>query len=369
MPRPLFWDLGAPDALCGRTRGESQLLKPLDPAAGEPAPTPTSTQIWSRRLAAFKSPLPRRAVAEVILTVGPLLALWGAAWTAYAFGLPWLAVMFTLPAALFLVRLFLIQHDCGHGAFFKHASTNDWVGRALGVFTLTPYESWKHSHALHHASSGDLDRRGQGEGAIDTLTVAEYRALTPLKRFGYRLYRHPLVLFGLGPSFLYFVQQRLPVGMMSKGWGPWVDTLGNAAAVLAVFGGLALFAGVGPVLLIHGVTFALAATIGVWLFYVQHQFEHTGWVRSPEWKSAGAAFHGSSFYDLPGPLAWVTAHVGVHHVHHLSRRIPFYRLPEVVRAFPELREINRVGLRESFGCARLTLWDEDRRKLVGFSDV
>jgi omega-6 fatty acid desaturase (delta-12 desaturase) len=341
-----------------------------DFASGEaPSSSVVSAETWSRRLAPFKSSEPARALRELILTVGPLLGLWVAAWTAAAHGLWWLALLATVPAAFFLVRVFLVQHDCGHGAFFRNASTNDWVGRACGVLTLTPYECWRGSHALHHASSGDLDRRGNGEGAIDTLTVAEYRALTPMKRFGYRLYRHPVVLFGVGPSFLYFLQQRLPVGMMRQGWRPWIDALGNTAAVLVVFGGLAWLLGIGPVLLVNAVTVVLAATIGVWLFYVQHQFENAVWVRSAEWKARGAAFHGSSFYDLPGPLPWLTAYVGVHHVHHLSSRIPFYRLPEVLRAYPELRGISRVGFRESFRCARLALWDEERHRLVRFRDV
>lgn len=344
-------------------------MRPQTYAGAEPNPSVTSAEIWSRRLAPFRSPKPVRGLLELAVTIAPLLALWGAAWAAYAAGLWWLALLLTVPAAVFLVRLFLIQHDCGHGAFFRHGPTNDWLGRALGVLTLTPYECWRRTHARHHATSGDLDRRASDQGAIDTLTVAEYRALPPLKRLGYRLYRHPLVLFGVGPAFLYFIQQRLPVGLMREGWRPWVDALGTTAAIGAVFGGLAWLLGLGPVLLVNGVSVAVAATIGVWLFYVQHQFEHTLWVRSPEWKSRGASFHGSSFYDLPRPLPWLTAHVGVHHVHHLASRIPFYRLPEVLRAYPELRGMGRVGLLESFRTARLTLWDEDRGRMVGFREA
>lgn len=353
---------------CRASRGESHLLGRDPAAAVEPRVAPVSADAWSRRLTPYKSPQTSRALIELAATVLPLLAAWIGAWSAWSAGAWWLTLLLVVPAAFFLVRLFLIQHDCGHGAFFADARANDWLGRLLGVFTLTPYGCWKQTHALHHATSGDLDRRGGGEGAIDTLTVAEYRALSPLKRFGYRLYRHPLVLFGFGPSFLYFVQQRLPVGLMRKGWRPWADALGNSAGVAVLFGAAGLLLGAPAALIIAG-TVALAATIGVWLFYVQHQFEDTVWVRSPDWKSQGAAFHGSSFYDLPGWLHWLTAYVGVHHVHHLSSRIPFYRLPEVLRAHPELRGISRIGFRQSLGCARLALWDEDRRRLVRFRDV
>jgi acyl-lipid omega-6 desaturase (Delta-12 desaturase) len=342
-------------------------VKRANYAIGEPQGE-VPTEVWSRRLARFKTADDRRAWFELVVTSGAFGGLMAVCFTAQLQGLWPVAVLLTAPAALFLVRLFLIQHDCGHGAFFRSRRSNDLLGHLLGVLTLTPYECWRRTHALHHATSGDLDRRAPGQGAIDMLTVAEYRALPPLKRLGYRLYRHPVVLFGLGPSFVYFLQQRVPAGLMGQGWVPWADTLGNSAAVLLLFGGIYWAFGLGPVLL-AGLTVALAATLGVWLFYVQHQFEQTVWTRSGEWKARGAAFHGSSFYDLPGPLPWLTAHVGVHHVHHLSSRIPFYRLPEVLKAHPELRGISRVGLRESFGCARLVLWDEERSRLVSFRDA
>ena len=327
------------------------------------------TDVLNRQLDPYKRADTGRSLFELAVTAGPLAALWGLGWAAASAGLWPLALLLTVPAAFFLVRLFLIQHDCGHGAFFAGKAANDWTGRLISVFTLTPYACWKHTHAVHHATSGDLDRRDQGAGDIDTLTVEEYRGLSPLKQFGYRLYRHPLVLFGFGPAFLYFLQQRLPVGQMRQGWWPWASALGNTAAVAAVYGGLIWWLGVGPVLLVTVLSTALAATIGVWLFYVQHQFEGTVWTRSPEWKARGAAFHGSSFYDLPAPLQWLTAHIGVHHVHHLSSRIPFYRLPEVLRAHPELRGYGRIGLKDSFRFARLALWDEQRGRLVGFRDV
>ena len=339
----------------------------------EAAIAPTAEALRPDRLSRSLDPFKRadtgRSLWELLVTAVPLALLWGAGWAAWIQGLWPVALLLTVPAAFFLVRLFLIQHDCGHGAFFPSRAANDWTGRVLSVLTLTPYACWKTAHDLHHATSGDLDRRNTGAGDIDTLTLEEYRALAPAKRFAYRMYRHPLVLFGFAPTFLYFLQQRLPVGLMKQGWRPWASALGNSVAVVALYAALIAWLGPWPVLAVSALSTALAATIGVWLFYVQHQFEETVWTRSPEWKKRGVAFHGSSFYDLPGPLPWLTAYIGVHNVHHLSSRIPFYRLPEVLKAHPEVRKHGRIGLRESFRYARLTLWDEASGRLISFREA
>jgi omega-6 fatty acid desaturase (delta-12 desaturase) len=237
----------------------------------------------------------------------------------------------------------------------------------IGVFTLTPYDYWRQTHAIHHATSGNLDRRGLG--AIETLTVDEYAALSPMRRLGYRLYRHPLVMFGLGPAFVFFLMQRLPVGMMRQGWRPWVSVMGNGLAALAGLGALVWLFGAAPVLIVNVVTMLLAATIGVWLFYVQHQFEGAAWARNGQWKRDHAALAGSSHYDLPPVLRWFTANIGIHHVHHLSSRIPFYRLSTVLKDHPELQPVSRIGLWESFRCARLALWDEAAGRLVSFREA
>jgi omega-6 fatty acid desaturase (delta-12 desaturase) len=276
---------------------------------------------WSKTLAPYRVPKTGRSIFEIAVTVLPLLAIWALAWALHAHGWWWAALPLTIPAALFLVRLFMIQHDCGHGSFFGPRQANDWVGRVIGVFTLTPYDQWRNTHAIHHATSGNLDRRGMG--AIGMLTVDEYAALPPLRRLGYRLYRHPLIMFGMGPAYVFFIEQRLPVGMMRQGWRPWASTLGNGAAVLAGLGGLIWLFGLGPVLIVNVVTMLLAATIGVWLFYVQHQFEGAAWARNGNWKRDTAALAGSSHFDLPQPLRWFTGNIGIHHVHHLSSRIPF----------------------------------------------
>jgi omega-6 fatty acid desaturase (delta-12 desaturase) len=199
--------------------------------------------------------------------------------------------------------------------------------------------------------------------------VEEYAALPSIRRLGYRLYRHPLVMFGLGPAYVFFIEQRLPVGMMRQGWRPWASALGNGLGIAVGLGALIWLFGVAPVLIVNVVTMLLAATIGVWLFYVQHQFEGAVWARNAEWKRDQAALAGSSHYDLPQPLRWFTGNIGIHHVHHLSSRIPFYRLPKVLKEHPELSAMSRVGFLESFRCARLALWDEAKGRMVSFREA
>src|SRR4029079_2558319 len=187
-----------------------------------------SAGAWSKKLAPYREPKTGRSILEIVITAVPLLLIWAVAWGLHAMGLWWAALLLTAPAELFPVRLFMIQHHCGHGSFFGQKQANEWVGRIIGVFTLTPYDYWRQTHAIHHATSGNLDRRGLG--AIEMLTLDEYRALTPIKQLGYRLYRHPLVMCGLGPAFVFLLMQRLPIGMMRQGWRPWFSVMGNAGA-------------------------------------------------------------------------------------------------------------------------------------------
>ena len=333
-----------------------------------PEPTPEAApdpRAWRNILAAYQRPDLGKAVRELLFTFAPLAAIWAAAWAAAVYGQWWLALLLAIPAAFFLVRLFMVQHDCGHHAFFKNAVVNDWVGRVVGVLTLTPYDCWRREHAVHHATSGDLDRRGTG--AVGTMTVAEYRNASSLKRFGYRLYRNPLILFAIGPAFVFFLQQRLPVGLMKQGWRPWISAMGTNLAVALALALVVWLGGWKPVLLVHLPSLALAASIGVWLFYVQHQFEQTYWARRGKWELTEAALHGSSHYDLPAPLRWLTGNIGVHHVHHVSSRIPFYRLQSVLKDHPELREVGRLSLLDSFRCVGLSLWDEAGERLISIS--
>ena len=340
------------------------MINEHSPAA--PAGT-NEARAWTQKLLRYRDPSGVRSIVELVISAGPLVALWAMMWLAYSFGLWWLTLLLAVPAAGFLVRLFMIQHDCGHGAFFRHRLANDWIGRVLGVLTLTPYDFWKRTHAAHHATSGNLDRRGMGD--IDTLTVREYLALPRLGRLRYRLYRHPAVMFGIGPAYLFIVQQRLPVGMMRGGWTPWLSTMATNAAAGIIVALLIWLIGIGPFLLVHLPIMLLAATMGVWLFYVQHQFEHTLWEGGERWDLHEVALHGSSYYVLPGVLRWFTANIGIHHVHHLCSRIPYYRLPRVLRENPELGHVGRLTLWESIKCVRLVLWDESRKQLISFRDL
>jgi omega-6 fatty acid desaturase (delta-12 desaturase) len=288
-------------------------------------------------------------------------------WLAVSAGYWPVAIVLAVPAGGFLVRLFMIQHDCSHRSFFHSRRVNDWAGRIIGVLTLTPHDFWRQAHNRHHANSGNLDR--PQIGGLDTLTVREYQDLPRWQQWRYRLYRHPLVLFGFGPTYTFLLDYRLPFGSMRDGWMPWISTLGTNVAIAVLATGLIWSVGVGSFLLVQIPITLVATTIGVWLFYVQHQFEATYWEHDEHWDAHDAALQGSSNYVLPDILRWFSANIGVHHVHHLASRIPSYRLPEVLEDYPELQAFNRITLRESIGSIRLALWDEDKRRLVSFMEA
>jgi omega-6 fatty acid desaturase (delta-12 desaturase) len=316
-------------------------------------------------LACYRAPNRARSILEIVITIVPLVLLWLLMWRSLEIGYG-ICLLLAFPAAGFLVRLFMIQHDCGHGAFFRQRLSNDWVGRVIGVLTLTPYDFWRHTHALHHAGSGNLGRRGWGD--VDTLTVREYLARSRFARWRYRLYRHPMVLFGIGPAYQFLLLQRLPVGLMRGGLRPWLSAMATNVAIAALSALLIWLIGLGPFLLVHLPMTLIGGSAGVWLFYVQHQFEHTYWRDDQNWDLHDAALQGSSHYELPGILRWFTANIGVHHVHHLCSRIPFYRLPCVLREHPELTEVGRLTPMQSLSCVRLTLWDESQRRLISFRE-
>ena len=318
---------------------------------------------WVRILADYREPSTLRSCTELVITLGPFVLLWAAAWWSLSYSY-WLALAISLFNAAFLLRLFAIQHDCGHGAFFKNRSASDWIGRTIGILTLTPYDVWRRTHSVHHNSSGNLGRRGMGD--VHTLTVAEYRDLSPKNRLLYRMYRHPIILFGLGPGYLFLLQNRLPLGLMATG-RYWLSAMSTNVGIFVGLAVILYFGGLMPILLIFLPTTLLAATAGVWLFYVQHQFESTHWLAEEDWQLHEAALHGSSHYVMPSVLQWFTANIGIHHVHHLYCRIPFYRLPEVLRDHSELAQSGRMTIRESLTSARLHLWDEETRTLISFS--
>jgi omega-6 fatty acid desaturase (delta-12 desaturase) len=323
-------------------------------------------QTLARHCMAYRDADDRRALFQLVTTFLPYLALcatliWGAMHG------HWLVMLLALPAGGLLVRLFTIQHDCGHGSFFTSRRANTLVGRAISILTLTPYDYWRRSHALHHVSAGDLSRRGIGD--VNTLTVKEYRALSRTGRLRYRLYRHPLVLHVLGPPLYFILFQRSPFGQALPARQAWRSILGLNAAMIASYGALMLAFGPAAILIALVPVAAVASWAGGWLFFVQHQFEQTHWEEAGSWDLQVAALGGSSYYVLPPLLQWFTGNVGLHHIHHLNSRIPNYRLQECLQGDARLGAISRLSLAESVRCIGLALWDEDQRKLVAFSQA
>ena len=276
----------------------------------------------------------------------------------------WPALALTPIAAGLMVRLFILQHDCGHGSFFRSRLANDLVGWGLSIITLTPYEYWRQSHAMHHATSGNLERRGIGD--IDTLTIAEYKALPLLKRLSYRAYRNPIILLVLGAPYHFSIAQRIPFGQVLSFSRIWRSVLSLNLAIFAVYGGLLFLVGWKTLLISHIPVLVMAAWIGGWLFFIQHQFENTSWQKGEDWDFHTSAILGSSYYVMPRVLQWFTGNIGIHHIHHLCNKIPNYRLQECLDASPKLQGMSRLTLTESLKCVRLALWDEDAGKLVGF---
>ncbi len=322
---------------------------------------PDSAREWIQLLAKYRDPSALRSSFELGVTLVPFFLIAGLAWWSMSLSY-WLTLALSVANGLFLVRLFAIQHDCGHRAFFRRKGVGDWIGRGLGILTLTPYDVWRRTHSLHHATHGNLGKRGIGD--IQTLTVEEYHERGFWGRLGYRIYRNPLVLFGFGPAYIFYIQNRLPVGLMRAGWQYWTSSMATNALIAVVLGVMFWFGGLASILLIFVPTTLVGATIGLWLFYVQHQFEQTSWESADDWQVHDSALKGSSHYVMPKVLQWLTANIGVHHVHHLYSRIPFYRLTEVLRDHPALNESQRMTILESLGCVKLQLWDEKNRRLL-----
>lgn len=330
------------------------------------AETRSTAASWNATLAPFKEPVLAKSVWQLASTSALLVANLVLMYWSLEVGY-WLTLLLSVPAAFLLIRLFIVQHDCGHGAFFKSARVADAVGAILGVLTLTPYAYWRRTHALHHATSGNLEHRGFGD--IDTLTVDEYLQRDWWGRLQYRVYRHPISLFVVGAQLHFFVRHRWP-GIVPREWRRerrsilWTN-VGLAAMVTA---GCAVL---GPVtfLKLYLPMMMLSCSLGVWLFYVQHQFEPTYWEHDEQWQFVAAALEGSSYYELPKLLQWLTGNIGLHHVHHLNSRIPNYHLQAVFDAHPELHRVTRISLWESLRCMTLALWDERERRLVPFSRI
>ncbi|MCB2112365.1 MAG: fatty acid desaturase [Parvularculaceae bacterium] len=315
----------------------------------------------------------KRSIAQASMSLAIYLALVAAMIALSANGEWGFSLLLSPVAGGVLVKLFTIQHDCGHGSYFKSRPANDWLGRFVSILTFTPYSFWRDSHNRHHAGSGDLDRRGIG--AVDTLTVEEYRALSRFERVLYRFYRHPIILIVIGAPVYFFILQRLPIASAP----PFAKTYAGLKvkqvmrsvvslnlALVVIYGGLCFLFGAGAVALAVLPAVMIAAWVGTWLFFVQHQYEDAYWARKPEWTYAEAAIFGSSHYHLPKILRWFTGNIGLHHIHHLASGIPNYRLPECYRSSKDLLALPKMTILESFNCARLALWDEAQRKMIPF---
>jgi omega-6 fatty acid desaturase (delta-12 desaturase) len=316
---------------------------------------------WKRIVAQYEKPSLGRALWQVVNTLGAYALLWYIMYHTVAISW-WLTIPLAILAGGFLVRVFIIFHDCGHGSFFKSPVANETLGFIAGLLTFTPYYHWRWEHAIHHASAGHLDRRGTGD--IWTLTVQEYLESSRWKRFAYRLARNPLILFVIAPLVLFVIRQRFPTPKANKRERHSVYAMN--AGLLAMTMAMCLVFGWKAYLVIQFTALATAGTAGVWLFYVQHQFEGVYWEREGEWDYTEAALQGSSFYKLPKVLQWFSGNIGYHHIHHLSARIPNYNLERCHKAHLMFQGIKPVTLLSSLKSLTFRLWDEQRKELVSF---
>jgi acyl-lipid omega-6 desaturase (Delta-12 desaturase) len=319
---------------------------------------------WREGLDPYARPHVGRALLGLATSVTPYIGICAAQYLLLGVS-KLLVLVLALPAAGFLLRTFMMFHDCAHGSFLPGRRANARVGAVLGLLLYTPFTSWRHSHAVHHATAGDLDRRGVGD--VLTLTVAEYRARTWLGRLGYRLFRNPFVMFGLGPLYAMLIQPRL----VSRTARPRIrrSVIGTDVAILGAVALICALAGWRGFLLVQGPSVLLAGSAGVFLFYVQHQFEGTYWEQSAQWSFADAALRGSSYLKLPRTLQFFTASIGLHHVHHLSASVPNYNLQRAHDANAIFHAVPTLSLWDGVRAVRLKLWDPRQGRLVTFREA
>ncbi len=331
--------------------------KPSTPQLVEPA-------VWKEIVREYQEPSLWRALWQIVNTIGSVIVLWYFMYRSLTISY-WLTFGLAVLTGAMLVRVFIIFHDCGHGSFFKSSRANDVLGFITGMMTFTPYFHWRWEHAVHHASSGHLDKRGKGD--IWTMTVQEYLEAGRWKRFSYRLSRNPVVLFGLAPVTLFLVLQRFPKPDADR--RECFSVYWMNAAIVAMAVGLSLAVGILPYVLIQLTILLVAGGAGVWMFYVQHQFEDVYWERGENWDYTAAALQGSSFYKLPRVLQWFTGNIGYHHIHHLSPRIPNYNLERCHKAHELFQQVKPITLVSSLKTMTYRLWDEKRKKLIGYREL
>jgi acyl-lipid omega-6 desaturase (Delta-12 desaturase) len=334
-----------------------------DGAAEGGSPYPQGA-FWRETLAPYAKPHLGRSLLDLATSVLPYLLLSVAMYEALSVSYL-LVLVIAIPAAGFLVRTFILFHDCSHGSFLASRKGNLWLGTVLGLFVYSPFLRWRHDHAIHHATSGDLDRRGGGD--VRTLTVSEYQALPARARLGYRLFRNPLVMFGIGPIVALLVGPRI----VAKSARPRMrqSVLGTNVALALLIVALCWLVGWRDYLLIQAPTLLLAGSAGIWLFYVQHQFEDAYWESAESWTYADAALRGSSYLKLPSVLQFFSGNIGLHHVHHLSARIPNYNLQRAHDENAIFHEVPMLSLADGLRAVRLKLWDEKHRRMVTFAEA
>jgi len=319
---------------------------------------------WRDAIAPYAKPHLGRSLVDLATSVVPYLALSVAMYM--SLGVSYLLTLaLAIPASGFLVRTFILFHDCSHGSFLPSKRANIWLGVALGLLVYSPFLRWRHDHAIHHATAGDLDRRGGGD--VRTLTVAEYDALSPRGRLAYRLFRNPAVMFGIGPIVSLLIGPRI----VSRSARPRLrrSVIRTNIALAVMVGALCWLLGWSDFLLVQGPTVLLAGSAGIWLFYVQHQFEDVYWENTDGWSYADAALRGSSYLKLPRVLQFFSGNIGLHHVHHLSARIPNYNLQRAHDENPIFHQVPVLTLRDGLRSVRLKLWDEDRGRMVTFAQA
>lgn len=327
--------------------------------ATQPAPAVPPARL-RQILARYQESDERQSWLQVATSVIPFLVVWYL--MVLSLDISYLLTLaLAVVAAGFMIRTFIIFHDCGHGSFFADRKWNDIVGVITGILTVTPYYYWRHDHAVHHATAGDLDRRGTGD--VQTLTVDEYRALSPTKKFLYRALRNPLILVGIGPFVMFAIIHRFSRPGVAR--RERMSVYGTNLALAGIVAALMLLVGWKEFLLVQVPILVIASSAGVWLFYVQHNFVGSYWERHKDWDYFQAGLKGSSFYQLPGWLQWFTGNIGFHHIHHLSSKIPNYRLAQCHRENPEF-QVDPLTIRESLVSLRLRFWDEARGKMVGY---
>ncbi len=327
---------------------------------------PSDLKQINKQLAPFAIPNHKRSISELFITLVPYFSVWILNVILLKQNVhPLYLIPLNIIGGLFMVRTFIIFHDTCHGSFFKQKRLNKWIGRLTGLLTFTPFTEWSQAHNLHHASSGDLDRRGVGD--VWTMTAEEYRNASKASRLAYRFYRNPLVMFGLGPFFMLLITNRIPRknAKRSAKIGVWLT---NFSLILFVTI-LSLLIGFKTYLLVQLPIIFFGGLAGIWLFYVQHQYEGTYWSRSEQWDVVKAALIGSSFYKLPRLLHWISGNIGYHHIHHLRSGIPFYNLPACHNAHTFLRSVKPLTIKESLKTIKLCLWDEKRQKLIAFNEL